>query len=587
MSGEQHVITEASSRYLEKGWYRVALPLRTECAAVLLESEAIACFLELPVDGRTPVFVKLAAGEYNITVLQSKRFGRADGLRPDIHRLNRFETFAFYAAKAWALIREGRVRGILRNARLALGTRSGFGAMMAQEGGDPSGPSALKLGPIARHELACRDTGLDVEQYASRLQATQEGPVFALHSGRGDRQIYSRWAYTEAVDEEADFDVYVANDAVLAEDALLILAEQLRDRPEVLLIYADEWIGGTPTAKFGFDPHIYSSPFSLGNLFGIRRGCGIGPHSDLTLLRPDQVMRVPVPLSTASRLPAVTPSLKLSPPSDASLAAVVPTRDHVDLLEVCIDGLMNGSEGVTEIIVVDNGSVEPRTFAFFERIKALGVTIIRDDGDFNFSRLCNRGAAATTSEVLAFINNDIKVIGRDWLAILKHEAVGPDIGAVGTRLFYADDTLQHGGISLGLSGCAGHLYRGLPRRECETVATLAHPSMRMAVTAACLVVARSRFEAVGGFDEVNFPVTLNDVDLCLRLAERGWKTLYVPAGEAYHLESKSRGEDVTEAKRLRRASEITRFRERWGHVFGEDIWASPALSSAYEFPHLR
>jgi len=199
-------------------------------------------------------------------------------------------------------------------------------------------------------------------------------------------------------------------------------------------------------------------------------------------------------------------------------------------------------------------------------------------GAFNFSRLNNVAVRRATGDLLCFLNNDVEMPDPDWLAILVRQAVRPAIGAVGARLLYPDGTIQHAGVFTGIGGGAGHAHRFLGKDEGGYFERARLPQRVSAVTGACLVVARKKFLEVGGFDEEDFPVAFNDVDLCLKLNERGWQSFYEPRATLIHHESKSRGSDSLKANRARFAEELAALKRKWHTDERPDPFHHPHLS---------
>jgi len=283
------------------------------------------------------------------------------------------------------------------------------------------------------------------------------------------------------------------------------------------------------------------------------------------------------PRSERKRPPAVP--AQAPPPVPRSRACVIiPTRDHVELLKNCVASLRARAAGPDiEIIVVDNGSVEERTREYLVQwAREPGCRVLSSPGPFNYSALCNLAARETRAPFLLFLNDDVEILVDGWLARLLTLAARPDVGAVGALLLYPDGAIQHAGVALGIDGRAGHFQRRLKADAEGYFGSLQVPHEVSAVTGACLAVEARKFEAVGGFDEAHLPVESNDVDLCLRLAERGWKTVLEPRARATHHESASRG-----ANRLldeRYAAEIAYFEQRWAGVLRDDPYFHPALS---------
>jgi GT2 family glycosyltransferase len=308
-------------------------------------------------------------------------------------------------------------------------------------------------------------------------------------------------------------------------------------------------------------------------------------QATLLALGADHVRRVLLskPRSKRARrskaLPRAGRGLADRSPASAEPAAsiIIPTRDRADLMARCTGSLSRTLGPRFEVIVVDNGSTEPATSALYDRLRAdRRYVFVNSPGPFNYSHLCNLGAARARAPVLVFLNNDTMVLSDGWLAALLARARAPDVGAVGARLLYPSGRVQHAGVVLGLNGIAGHCDLGAGRREPGYLGGLLHGREVSAVTGACLAVARSKFDAVGGLDEVALPVDLNDIDLCLRLAERGWKTIYEPAALLVHDESATRGRTADHVAAYGR--ELSYFASRWRGRLHDDRFYHPALS---------
>jgi glycosyltransferase involved in cell wall biosynthesis len=217
---------------------------------------------------------------------------------------------------------------------------------------------------------------------------------------------------------------------------------------------------------------------------------------------------------------------------------IVPTRNGLHLIRQCISSILEKTHYPNyEILIVDNGSDDPQTLAYFESLKDDSrIRILPDDRAFNYSALNNHGVQKATGEFVGLINNDVEIINSEWLSELVSVAVQPGVGAVGARLWYPNDTLQHGGVILGLGRLAGHSHRLLPKGHPGYLCRAIVQQSFSAVTAACLVIRRSIFMQVGGFDEENLKVAYNDVDFCLRVREAGYRNVWCPHAELYHHE---------------------------------------------------
>lgn len=265
-----------------------------------------------------------------------------------------------------------------------------------------------------------------------------------------------------------------------------------------------------------------------------------------------------------------------------TVTVIIPTRNRVDLLRKCIEGIRQTRYPAIEIVIVDNESDDPQTVHFLSGLAAGEAKVIRVPGPFNFSRLNNEAVTFAGSDLLCFLNNDIEIIDPDWLSLLALQAIRPDIGAAGARLLYADGTIQHAGVFTGIGGGAGHGHRYIGKDETGYFERARIPQRVSAVTGACLVVARAKFLAVGGFDEEDFPVAFNDVDLCLKLNERGWQSFYEPRATLIHHESKSRGSDRLKGNRGRFARELQSLKAKWHTDDRRDPFHHPQLSAFCE-----
>jgi GT2 family glycosyltransferase len=270
------------------------------------------------------------------------------------------------------------------------------------------------------------------------------------------------------------------------------------------------------------------------------------------------------------------------PDPPPELTAIIPTRDRPGLLEACVAGLLEQTDYPSlRLIIVDNGSRSERALKVLARLaEAPQVQVLRIDAPFNFAALNNAAAEAARSRLLAFVNDDVMVVEPDWLKAMAALALQPDVGPVGAKLFYPDGRIQHAGIVLGLGPqhVAGHEFRGAPGDTPGPQNRLLVTREASAVTAACMVIERSKFLGVGGFDAAAFPVAFNDVDLCLRLRQAGHRTVWTPQARLMHLESATRGPDKAEASGARFAEEVGRMRERWGAELRADRYYNPNLT---------
>ena len=250
------------------------------------------------------------------------------------------------------------------------------------------------------------------------------------------------------------------------------------------------------------------------------------------------------------------------------ISIIIPNKDHRDDLKRCVDSILNKSTYENyEILIVENNSTETETFAYYKMMEnqpKVRVITYEAEGGFNYSKINNFAAKQAKGEYLLLLNNDTKVITREWMEELLMYAQRDDVGAVGAKLYYADNTIQHAGIVIGLGAhhAAGHTHHLLPKENLGYMGRLCYAQDVTAVTGACLLVRKSLYEQVGGLDE-SFTVALNDVDFCLRLRALGLLNIFTPFAELYHYESKSRGLDKDGASAERYNKEVAHFRERW------------------------
>lgn len=266
-----------------------------------------------------------------------------------------------------------------------------------------------------------------------------------------------------------------------------------------------------------------------------------------------------------------------------SVTLIIPTRDQAKILRTCIDSIQNNTTYTNfKFLIVNNQSQKEETRALFAELKDRGIEVVDHDRPFNFSSLNNFAASRAESEYLAFLNNDITVINGDWLEEMISHARKPHVGAVGAKLYYPEDCIQHAGVILGINGIAGHCFKYAVRGEPGQRNRLNLVQQFSAVTAACLVVGKSIFEEVGGFEEEHLGVAFNDIDLCLRIREAGYKNIWTPYAQLYHHESLSRGDDNHLDRKQRVDSEIEYMLRRWGDQLKFDPTYNPNLTLEYE-----
>lgn len=466
---------------------------------------------------------------------------------------------------------------------------------------------------------------------AARLARLPARPTVALVVAEGAEvrpQLYPQvTVHPPGPLPEADWVTFVDAGDVWREHALLLLVEAALAAPEAVLVYADEdrlaadGRREAPQFKCAWNPELMWSVDAVGRPALWRRAhlaarslvaCddrhgfvlqateGVDPRA---LVRVPQVLvhrrggaadaspaavalhlaRQGIAARTEAFEGAVRVHLALpEPPPPVDI--VIPTRNGLDLLRRCVDSVQRLSTyPAWRIVIVDNGSDDPACLQWLQEVQRdPRIRVRRDDRPFNYAALNNAAIRASDAPFVALLNNDIEVITPGWLEELVSLAALPQVGAVGARLWYGDGRLQHAGMVLGIGGGTGHAFRRFTRDEPGMQGRARLLQRWSAVTAACLVVRRDRYLAVGGMDEAAFAVTFNDSDLCLKLAAAGHATLCTPHAELFHHESATRGSDGSAANRPRFEQERDEFRRRWGAWIDDDPAYHPNLTRERE-----
>jgi GT2 family glycosyltransferase len=268
------------------------------------------------------------------------------------------------------------------------------------------------------------------------------------------------------------------------------------------------------------------------------------------------------------------------PPDPPRVAIIIPTRDKVDLLRVAVDSILDLTDyPAIEIIIVDNGSVEQPTLQYLrEMAMRPNVRVLLYDQPYNFAALNNWAFTQTDAPLVCFLNNDIEVITPGWLSEMVAQVLRPEVGAVGCKLYFPNGTIQHAGIVVGIGGRAGHPHLGLQRGALGYFGRAACVQRFSAVTAACMVMRREVFDHIGGFDEQDFAIAFNDVDLGLRLNRAGLAVVWTPHAELYHHESASLGTPTSEGRHQQFDQECANLNRRWPEVIRNDPFYNPNLT---------
>lgn len=252
------------------------------------------------------------------------------------------------------------------------------------------------------------------------------------------------------------------------------------------------------------------------------------------------------------------------------VSVLIPNKDQKESLKKCLDSVFEKTTYSNyEIIIIENNSTESETFEYYRELqKRSNVKVITWKEGFNYSAINNFGEKEASGEYLLFLNNDVEVINPRWMEEMLGNCQRPEVGITGAKLYYPDDTIQHAGTIIGIGGIAGHAFLNMPRSRTGYLHKASIQMNLSAVTAACMMMKRSVFEQIGGFEE-KLTVAFNDVDLCLRTVQAGYLVVYNPKVELYHYESKSRGSENNEEKVRRFQREIEFMRSRWITILKE------------------
>lgn len=263
------------------------------------------------------------------------------------------------------------------------------------------------------------------------------------------------------------------------------------------------------------------------------------------------------------------------------ISIIIPNKDHIDDLKRCIGSIeAKSTYDNYEYIIVENNSDQPETFEYYKELEKSNpkVHVVYWDGIFNYSAINNFGAEHAKGDYLLLLNNDTEIINEDCLEELLGYCTRSDVGAVGARLYYEDDTIQHAGVVIGFGGIAGHAFVQQKRGETGYCDRIVCAQDYSAVTAACMMVKRKAFDEVGGLSE-ELQVAFNDIDFCMKLRKAGYLIVYNPYAELYHYESKSRGLEDTPEKVARFNREMATFEKRWPEILRDgDPFYNPNLT---------
>jgi GT2 family glycosyltransferase len=270
--------------------------------------------------------------------------------------------------------------------------------------------------------------------------------------------------------------------------------------------------------------------------------------------------------------------------ADPKVSIIIPNRNNQPVLKRLIDSIYQKSTYKNiEILIVENGSSSQELFEYYDVLrKNAQIKILNWEKEFNYSLVNNFGEQHATGDVILLLNNDLEVISGDWIERMLEHALRKEVGAVGAKLYYPNDTIQHAGVIVGMFGAAGHSHKGYPRSAPGYYNRLQCVQNYTALTAACLMLRRDIYKKVGGLDPA-FVVEFGDVDFCLRILEHGYHNVWTPFAELYHHESLTRGGYDSDEKRNLNYHEVNLFQTRWAKFLEKsDPSYSPNLTHKKE-----
>ncbi len=484
-------------------------------------------------------------------------------------------------SSAWALLRTGDFRGILRR---------GF-RRLAKVRPTPSIDHAewrrrhVDLTDEDRQHI--RERRFDV-RFEVRIDGDLDHPGIAATLASLEAQLHEDWTLEFPASEDGSrWTVLLEPGVVLHEAALWMLAEAISATPGLLLTYTDHDHlnkAGLPTDPWflpGWNPELFSG---IGRLSAL-----VARHPDIGLqgipdLNSQDVCHLPFLLASRPGPPPKPPPAISCRSTDHSSAIqrvsiLIPTRDQGRLLETCLSSIRSlTTHPDVELVVVDHETTENRARQVLDDLAHdPAAVVLKHRGPFNFATLLNRAAEASSGDILVLLNNDTEVVSPDWLDYICHHLNRPEVGIVGALLLFSDDTIQHAGVHPGLGGLMGHGHKHLSGDDPGHLGRLRVPHRVAAVTGACLAIRAEDWRAFGGLDE-RLAVAYNDVDLCLKARESGLAVILEPRAVLRHHESISRGYDDDPVRRARLQTEVEQMKRRWGDRLNADPAYNPNLS---------
>nr|QIG98776.1 glycosyltransferase family 2 protein [Bradyrhizobium sp. 6(2017)] len=456
---------------------------------------------------------------------------------------------------------------------------------------------------------------LEAQRHAAWTAASLPAQGFSQFDPRAARE------FVDGDSANSEFFVFCLSGTIFAEDALQRFADVFACEVDCDLVYGDvEVQGGAvwPLAFSAFDLERALEQAYGAYCFAVRRERALEALRSATSLydiflscvKPDRTFHLPGSVAALPRIDASAATAELIAASEAHFARagmdanveprkagllpavrvkravdwnerttiIIPNRNRAELLKRCIETVTPAvHETNARILVVDNGSTEPETLDYLESLPAEEIDVISVEGPFNFAAINNAAVDCVDTENICFLNNDVQALDDGWLAELLWRLAAPDVGAVGAKLLWPNSVVQHGGVVLGTNFFAAHAFNDRMDGDPGYGDLLQVAHECSAVTAACLLMRKRDFLAVGGMDAIRFPINFNDIDLCLKLRQLGKRIVFTPDAKLVHLESASRGRDSAPDRKARFNRELAMLRAKWGAVLLDDPYYSPLL----------
>ncbi len=427
---------------------------------------------------------------------------------------------------------------------------------------------------IKKYDQAVDKSAMQQISFQPLISVVVVGERSASLAGSFQRQTYSNWEYVERPDlAKSEWLAFVQPCGRLADDALYQMVRMLNQDPSANLVYADiDYINPQgkrcrPYFKPDWDPFLFLSHDYLLPFFIVQKKWAAEPKNA------PHIKHAPFILyhSYENRSCQYSEPVFSLPTGLPFISIIIPTKDGVEMLKACISSIIITTKVAQfEIIIINNNSEQLETINYFKAIASDQVRVLDYPYPFNYSAINNFAVKQARGDILLFLNDDVEAISKGWIESMLGILLQPNVGIVGATLYYPDLTLQHAGVIIDNNGAAIHINARTKRKVLTRCFS--------AVTGACLMIKKSIFEQVGGFDEVLFPITFNDIDLCGKVRELGALVVLDAHAKLYHKESATRGSDASPEKKARAEKEAKSFLKKWNFQIGSDPYYNPNLS---------